>query len=448
MNVRRIAIFLCLGGIVLPGFWIFPLPGESRERVLDLESYLAEVLERNPSIRADRSKALAQWEDVRITVADQRLQITLSPSVERWTYYPNERSDQTLSLIFQQDLDLSGLNRAKERKALYAYRKALHDYGSTLNSLLGSAEQVYWQCVFAERKIALLEKILKQRQEMLDLLELELREKLITRLDVTKGRINVGEVESSLATARGDHAGFLAELAGYVSGERILPGHIENLPEGLLSSKDLEESFEGNPDIRSARSNLDYTRMLCAIARKEDSLKVQLQGTYRIWTDYTYHFSDVEEGEWDLLLYVEVPLADGGKKRANIRKSIHLLEEAEKRLEAAEEEVRKNYHEARSDWESAVKNVAVLQQQQNYARENLDDTWILYQERLEDVLALMDALEKDEQAQTQLLDARLRMFIARAKAREQKGAYLARVSEREEEDFREFSEEEYAGVRE
>jgi len=258
----------------------------------------------------------------------------------------------------------------------------------------------------------------------------------------------VGEVESSLATARGDHAGFLAELAGYVSGERILPGHIENLPEGLLSSKDLEESFEGNPDIRSARSNLDYTRMLCAIARKEDSLKVQLQGTYRIWTDYTYHFSDVEEGEWDLLLYVEVPLADGGKKRANIRKSIHLLEEAEKRLEAAEEEVRKNYHEARSDWESAVKNVAVLQQQQNYARENLDDTWILYQERLEDVLALMDALEKDEQAQTQLLDARLRMFIARAKAREQKGAYLARVSEREEEDFREFSEEEYAGVRE
>jgi outer membrane protein TolC len=187
--------------------------------------------------------------------------------------------------------------------------------------------------------------------------------------------------------------------------------------------------------------------MLYAIARKQDSLKVQLQGTYRAWTDYTYHYSDVEEGEWDLLLYVEIPLVDGGKKRANIQKNRHLLEEAEKRLEAAREQVRKEYRKARNDWESGANNVAVLRQQQEYARKNLEDTLTLYRERLTDVFDLMDALEKDEQARTQLLDAQLNMFLARSKMREQQGAYLARISEREATSLSELPEEEHAGIR-
>jgi len=432
--VRRVwgvlfLLFLSLGGFLLSG--AFGASGEPSGPRLDLESYLLEVVGRNPSAKADRFKAQAQWEDLRATVADQRLQITLSPSVERWTYYPDQRSDQTLSLIFQQNVDLSGLYRAQERKALYAYRKALHDYGTTLNSLLASAEQAYWQCLFAEEKIALLEKILKQRREILELLKLELQENLITRLDVTKGEINLGEVESSLATARGDLGGFLEDLAGYVAGARIFPAPMKDLPEGLLSSKDLEESFEANPNIRSAQSNLDYTRMLYAIAQRQDSLKVQLQGTYRAWTDYTYHYSDVEAGEWDLLLYVEIPLVDGGKKKANIQKNRHLLEEAAKRLEVAQEQARKEYRKAREAWKSAADNVEVLQRQQEYARKNLDDTLTLYRERLTDVFDLMDALEKDQQARTQLLDAQLNMFLARGKIREQQGIYLARISERE-----------------
>ena len=448
-KVREVFYALCLslvGLLVWLPLGAFGEP-EPRKETLDLESYLLKVVEHNPSAKADRFKAQAQWEDLRVTVADQRLQITLSPSVERWTYYPDQRSDQTLSLIFQQPLDLSGLYRAQERKALYAYRKTLHDYGSTLNSLLGSAEQAYWQCVFAERKIALLEKILKQRRDILDLLELELRENLITRLDVTKGEINVGEVESSLATARGDLGGFLEDLWGYAPGTKIFPAPMKDLSEGLLSSKDLEEDFEANPDIRSAQSNLDYTRMLYAIARRQDSLKVQLQGTYRAWTDYTYHYSDVEDGEWDLLLYVEIPLVDGGKKKANIQKNRHLLEEAAKRLEAARDQIRKEYRKARNDWESGANNVAVLQQQQEYARKNLDDTLTLYRERLTDVFDLMDALEKDEQARTQLLDAQLNMFLARSKMREQQGAYLARISEREAASLPELPEDEHAGIR-
>ncbi len=437
---------LCLSVGLSLSFPAWPLSEGIRERTsertLDLERYLFEVLKRNPSIEADRLQARAQWEDVRVTVGDQRMQITLSPSVERWTYYPNERSDQTLSMIFQQPLDFSGLYRAKERKALYAYRAALHDYGSTLNGTLGAAEQAYWKCLFAKRKIELLEKILEQRKKMLDLLELELKEKLITRLDVTKGRVNVGEVESSLAQIRGNYEEFLEELAGYVSGETIFPENPPIMPESLLSSEDLRENFGRNPDIRSARSNLDYTRMLYAIAKRENSLTVQLQGTYRIWTDYTYHYSDVEEGEWDLLLYVEVPISDGGKKKANIRKNRNLLEEAEKRLEAVEENVRAEYRKARAEWEGASANVSVLQRQKGYTEANLNDTWTLYQERLEDVLSLMDALEKDEEAKTQLLDAQLNMYLARAKLRQQKGSYLAEIAAREPERTKAFEEEE------
>jgi outer membrane protein TolC len=128
---------------------------------------------------------------------------------------------------------------------------------------------------------------------------------------------------------------------------------------------------------------------------------------------------------------VEIPLVDGGKKKANIQKNRHLLEEAAKRLEVAQEQARKEYRKAREAWKSAADNVEVLQRQQEYARKNLDDTLTLYRERLTDVFDLMDALEKDQQARTQLLDAQLNMFLARGKIREQQGIYLARISERE-----------------
>lgn len=426
---------------------MYVVPVEAQERTLNLENYLFEVLKRNSSIEADRLQAQAQWEEVRVTVADQRMQVILSPSVERWTYYPNERSDRILSLIFQQNLDLSGLYRANERKAIYAYQAALHNYGSTLNSILGAAEQAYWKCLFAKRKIELLEKILEQRKEMLDLLELGLREKLITRLDVTKGRIKVTEAESSLAEARGNYLELLEELAGYAGREKILPENALDIPKCLLSSEDLRENFERNPDILSARSNLDYTRMLYAIAKKENSITVQLRGIYYLWTDYTYHMSDVEEGEWDLLLYVEVPLADGDKKRANIQKNRNLLEEMEKRLKAMEENVHTEYLKALAGWEKASRNVSVLERQKEYSEANLNDTWILYQEHLEDVIPLMDALEKDEQAKTQLLDAQLNMYLARARLWQQKGTYLVMVTEREAERTEAFGGEDHASAR-
>ncbi len=446
-KMRKFFLLLCLGMEVSFLSVMYVVPVEAQERTLNLENYLFEVLKRNSSIEADRLQAQAQWEDVRVTVADQRMQIILSPSIERWTYYPNERSDRILSLIFQQNLDLSGLYRANERKAIYAYQAALHNYGSTLNSILSTAEQAYWKCLFAKRKIELLEKILEQRKEMLDLLELGLREKLITRLDVTKGRIKVTEAESSLAEARGNYLELLEELAGYAGREKILPENALDIPKCLLSSEDLRENFERNPDILSARSNLDYTRMLYAIAKRENSITVQLRGTYHLWTDYTYHMSDVEEGEWDLLLYVEVPLADGGKKRANIQKNRNLLEEMEKRLKAEEENVCTEYLKALAGWEKASRNVSVLERQKEYSEANLNDTWILYQEHLEDVIPLMDALEKDEQAKTQLLDAQLNMYLARAKLWQQKGTYLVMVAEREAERTEAFGGEDHASAR-
>ena len=215
------------------------------------------------------------------------------------------------------------------------------------------------------------------------------------------------------------------------------------MPESLLSSEDLRENFGRNPDIRSARSNLDYTRMLYAIAKRENSLTVQLQGTYRIWTDYTYHYSDVEEGEWDLLLYVEVPISDGGKKKANIRKNRNLLEEAEKRLEAVEENVRAEYRKARAEWEGASANVfgaatsegIYRGESQRYLGPSIRNAWRTC------CLSWMP-LEKDEEAKTQLLDAQLNMYLARAKLRQQKGSYLAEIAAREPERTKAFEEEE------
>ena len=423
MTTRRLVPFLlllalCLSGIAEGG----DLPSG---RDLDLEGCLMVVLEKNPAIEADRFKAQALREDARVVVANQKTNVSLSGSFERWTYYPDSRSDQTLSLALRQNVDISGLYRATERKALLAYRIALHDYGATLNATLSAAEQAYWRSHFARRKVVLLEKILKKREEVLSLIELQLSQQLVTRIDLNKGRVNVEEARLALEEARSDEVLALERLAWYAGGERLVPLQATDPPSSLPG--DLEQALRENPKLASARSGLDHSRVLLAIAAKGRAPTVQLQATYRLWTDYTFPYSDVEEDEWNLLLHVDIPLVDGGKERADVRKHVNLIEESLRRLKSTDDEVRMLYRQACDEWSSATRRVEMLERQQRYTDETQSDVWILFQERLEDTLALMDAFEKDQQAKTQLVEARLKVCLAEAKAREALGGYLHRV---------------------
>ena len=395
-------------------------------RVLDLESCLLVVLGKNPSIEADRFKAQALREDARVVVANQKTNVSLSGSFERWTYYPDSRSDQTLSLVLRQNVDVSGLYRETERKALFAYRQALHDYAATINSVLSEAEQTYWKAFFARRKAVLLESVLEERRQALDLLELQLSQQLVTKIDVTKGRVNLEEGLLALEEARASEIQALEELAWYAGGERLVP--LQERPDPVPSLPgSLEEALGNNPKLASARTGVDYSRTLLVLAAKGRAPTVQLQATYRLWTDYTYPYSDVEANEWDLLLYIDIPLVDGGKEKADVRKNILLVEESLHRLRAADDEIRLRYRQACEEWASATRKVEVLERQQRHTDENQSDIWTLFQERMKDTLALMDAFEKDQQAKTQLVEARLDVCLAEAKAREALGSYLERV---------------------
>lgn len=399
-----------------------PAPAGPDRSPLDLESYLLKVLETNPSIRADRLKAQALREDARLTVANQRTNVSVAGSVERWTYYPGRRSDQTLSLVLRQNVDVSGLYGATERKALYAYRIGLYDYAATINAVLAAAEEAYWKAGYARKKVILLEEIVEERLKALDLLELQLRQKLVTAIDRNKGRVNLEEGQLALEEARSAELLALEDMARYVGLSGFCPAEVPEDAFGLPG--DLATVLEANPQLASARTAVDYARAGLAVAARGRAPTVQLQGTYRLWTDYTSPYSDLEEGEWDLLLYVDFPLVDGGKVAADVRKNRNLVDEAIQRLRDGEDEVTLLYRQASQEWHSAMRKAELLKRQQRYAGENRESTWILFQERLKDTLALMDAFEKDQQAKTQLVEALLNIRLAEVKARKALGAYL------------------------
>lgn len=416
MRIRITTLLLTALLLVPPGAAAEPAP------VVDVAGYLMKVLEMNSSIKADRLKAQALREEARLSVADQKTSLSLTGSVERWTYYPDLRSDQSLSLVLRQKVDVSGLYGATERKALHAYRIGLYDYAATINAVLASAEEAYWKSAYARRKVELLEEIVQERRKALELLELQLEQKLVTLIDVNKGRVNVEEGELALEEARAAELLALEEMSRYAGGDRVRPGDAPD--DGSRLPGDLDRALRENPQLASARTGVDYARSLLTIAAKGKAPAVQVQGTYRLWTDYTSPYSDVEEGEWDLLLHVDIPLVDGGKVDADVRKNRRLVEEALQRLKDSEDGVSLLYRQADKEWHSAMRKAEVLRRQQRHAGENRENIWILFQERLEDTLALMDAFEKDQQAKTQLVEALLNVRLAEVKARKALGAYL------------------------
>lgn len=404
----------CAALILIISFAATPLFSEE----VSLEKFLLLVQMNNKTLKASSSTLESTYYSVRSTVASQRPSLGIQGATNSVT---SETAENSLSAGVTQQIDIAGVYPAQERSAVYGYKVQAETHRDLVNSVLSSAEALYWQAIMALENIDLYGKILRERQENLRITREQYRQDLIPMLDVIRAEARVEESRSLLTRAESGYSDLLAQLATITGGLEITPLRTSLIPPEMPDVMDMEETCANRPDIRSLEFALEKAKTDLTLAAKELSPTLDAFLGWTAWSD-TERVSPPED-EILLSLTVNIPITDGSLTENRIKEREKTITAADSELDARRDTAREEITLARNRWEQASAVRKNKQKQAQLAEEELRITTLLYKEGLGSQLDLLNAQTEQVRANTELLDAIKELYLALVDMKKACGTY-------------------------
>jgi len=229
-------------------------------------------------------------------------------------------------------------NRAEIRKAKIATRRENYNLESSLNEVIFSTIEAYWNLIYARKDLKTTDQSLKLARDLLEINERKMREGIFTKIEVLEASVDVATREEQLVTA-----GNAVKTAEDILKRFVLPSTsgedwevgIETLTEAVI-----DEGQEGEFDAlleEAINNRADYLALVEEKKRKEIELFqarnqklpiLNLTGDYRyaaVGSNYGKSFEDIrgiEYPSFSLTLNLEVPIgnrvAGSRERRAQI----------------------------------------------------------------------------------------------------------------------------------
>jgi outer membrane protein TolC len=400
--------------ILIISFAATPLFSEE----VSLEKFLLLVQANNKLLKASSSRLESTYYSVRSAVAPQRPSFGIQGTTNSVT---SETAENTISAGVNQRIDIAGVYPAQESSAIYGYKVQAETHRDLANSVLSSAEALYWQAIMALENVDLYRNILNQRQENLRITKEQYRQDLIPMLDVIRAEARVEESRSLLTQARSGYNDLLAQIRTITGGMEVIPMRTSlTLPE-IPTVKDLEKTCSHRPDIRSLEFALKKARTDLTLASKGLSPTLDAFLGWTTWSD-TERVSPPED-EILLSLTVNIPITDGSLTRNRIKEREYTIAAAESELDARRDTAREEITLARNRWEQAAAVRKNKEKQAHLAEEELRITTLLYKEGLGSQLELLNAQTEQVRASTELLDAIKELYLALVDMKRACGTY-------------------------
>ncbi|GBD99827.1 outer membrane protein OprM precursor [bacterium BMS3Abin07] len=329
---------------------------------------------------------------------------------------PSSSDSYSLSAEASYELDLWGKVKSEVDAGQFETQASVEDLKAAYLSVSAKLADLYYLAVELRAQLKLSMETIESFRNTLDLVKRRYRAGLVPAIDVYQSRQNLASARAQLPVFKSRlavtlHA--LSVLVGRYPGSAV-GGESDEIPEirpfkvGIPS-----QLLRNRPDIKSAflRLKVNDKRVASAVADRFPSFN--LIGSYGGASGEVRTLLDSPNILWNLLLQITQPVIDGGRRRAEVRRS-----------EAAFRESLAIYHKAvlnaLRDVEDAIVNNSATEERINSLKVQVDATSASlrlaidrYMQGLSDYIPVLTAQRFHSDAQRKLLAARRQLISDR-----------------------------------
>ncbi|HQH79433.1 MAG TPA: TolC family protein, partial [Synergistaceae bacterium] len=218
-DIRRLWrrwITMALGGVGM----ILGVGGASAEP-LSLDDFLVRVVERHGEVAASAARLRAARAAAEAVAASQRPTVALRGEGAR--IFREQEGAASLYFSVQAPVDLWGRFDRICQQALLAYDLRAARHGELVNTLLTSAESLYWRAVLARADVVLYESLVRQREEDFRVAKKRHEVGSVAKLDVIRAEVQLESTRGELTSARTAYADYLVSLKALAGGTPVEP---------------------------------------------------------------------------------------------------------------------------------------------------------------------------------------------------------------------------------
>ncbi|HKZ57038.1 MAG TPA: TolC family protein [Thermodesulfovibrionales bacterium] len=285
----------------------------------------------------------------------------------------------------------------------------------------------YFDLLETEKMIELAEKEVERFESHLKVAQSLYAEGTITKNGLLQAEVMLSDAKQRLLTMKNRKAIDISRINTILARPINEDLQVVDVPMDISQGVELEKAWEMAEKQRREVKIIDHELKIIDLeekaAKSEYYPKLFAQGGYN-FTENLYQFP---EGNWSVILGIDLNLFSGGSTKAEVSKVLHrreqLLEEKRKLMDNIKLEVEKSY----LDLKNALEKILVTKGAANQAEENLRINKIKYEEGIGTSTDVIDAITLLTLAETNYCRALYELRRAQAELRYATGSDLVSV---------------------
>lgn len=330
---------------------------------------------------------------------------------------------------------LSPSQIASARAARRGVGVAEFDYRETLQTVLTSVAQTYFQHLRNRQRIVVLDANIERARVLLDLAQRQLNAGVATQIDVTRAESQLAIAQQARLqqdTTVYESELFLKRLLDFDAGAPLTLAAftVRRVDEALFDASHEHSFFDQRADYLRTQEALAQNRELFRAARFERFGSIGLSGEYGYASPVIFDGRD--ERAWTGGIALSLPIFDGWRIRADQRVALAQMRAQEYRLRALELQISDELRLAAEDARSRNAQVTVAQRSEKLARDELELARRRYEEGVADNREVVDAQNSLAVASDNLVEAVYQYNLSRVELARARGDVRGILAEKAE----------------
>ncbi|MBZ5496671.1 MAG: TolC family protein [Acidobacteriia bacterium] len=438
--MKSVLHFLIAAVLAVPGASV--ALGQSVPATLTLSDAVRLALERNPEVLIAREQLEELKGKITEVRADAYPQVTMQgfglrlrdpsilnsasfdklPDEFRSALVPRGANLFDVGLTVTQPLYNAGKVGTAIKLALEGQREKEAALEAVRQRVAFKVFQAFHDLLLAQANLEVVRETYRQREKHLEQARSRFALGVATETDVLRSQVNLANTEPERIRAENTLRLARAALNNLIVADLDAPtaieGKLDYLPWTVPPATELQgQALEVRPEVLVAKRLLQEARLLGALARSENKLKVDLEGRYGYNIRNPKNLFNQDFNRWNVTLNFRLPFYDGGRKAGQVVQADSRQRAAEHNLAQLENNVRLEIKAATDDLQSSAEAIAAARLNVSQAEKVLEMMQANYQYGAATTLDVMDSQTALTIARNAEINATYQYQIAKGRLR-------------------------------
>lgn len=329
----------------------------------------------------------------------------------------DDRNTAVLQVGLTQPIYMGGKIRAYNQLAGLSEKLAESGREQELQNVIQETDEAYWQIVSLVNRKKLAEKFVEALQKFDHDIDVLYQTGMSTKADLLSVRVKLNQAEMTLLRVE-DGLSLSRMALNQICGLPV--DTVFTLKEELLNTLpvteprqiDLNQVYGNRPEISSLTLALDIYKKKEKVARSEYLPTVAFMANYFAMTPSFFDgISTKLDGMWSVGIGVKAPIFHWGASRKTVRSARAETSLMGLKLQEAKEKIELQVNQAQFKIKEVAKKMAMAEQNQEKADENLKYANLGFQEGTIPVSNVLEAQVAWLSAHSELIDTRIEMKL-------------------------------------